>query len=228
MCLNKPITIPVGADGKSCTVAYASDSSGTGFSYTPAEGLDYMSIVCKVGSISSTDFTSWSQYLGTNGTNGTNGTSVTSAALSDGKTPIGGTVYTSGTLVIGLSDGSYINAGIIDCCTLNWIEFEPANGWAGKADAIGGVESLYYAIDTQGLVHFRGMMDNALATNANFMTDLLGGNDTVQSFCANWAVAAATPIMSSLTLTPTSGAWLWQYADSQFWNLATIPPMYLP
>jgi len=55
-----------------------------------------------------------STLAGLPGTNGTNGISVISATVSDGVTAIGGTVYAENTLVIGLSNSTYVNAGIIN------------------------------------------------------------------------------------------------------------------
>lgn len=61
------------------------------------------------------------KLVGTNaglpGTNGTNGLSVTSVAISNGSTAIGGTVYTLNHLIIGLSDDSYIDAGLVNTVT---------------------------------------------------------------------------------------------------------------
>jgi hypothetical protein len=73
-----------------------------------------------------------STLAGLPGTNGTNGISVTSAAVSDGATPINGTVYDENTLVIGLSNGTYVNAGVIDVVA-------GATGSTGATGATGAV-----------------------------------------------------------------------------------------
>jgi hypothetical protein len=73
-----------------------------------------------------------STLAGLPGTNGTNGISVTSAAVSDGVTGIGGTVYAENTLVIGLSNSTYVNAGVIDVVA-------GATGSTGATGATGAV-----------------------------------------------------------------------------------------
>jgi hypothetical protein len=75
-----------------------------------------------------------STLAGLPGTNGTNGISVTSATVSDGATAIGGTVYAENTLVIGLSNSTYVNAGLIN------VE-EGATGAAGATGATGATGS---------------------------------------------------------------------------------------
>jgi hypothetical protein len=80
------------------------------------------------------------KLVGTNaglpGTNGTNGLSVTSVAISNGSTAIGGTVYTLNHLIIGLSDDSYIDAGLVNTVT-GATGSTGATGAAGATGATG-------------------------------------------------------------------------------------------
>ncbi len=228
MCLNKPITIPKGSDGKSCTVAYASDSSGTNFSYTATDTLKFMSVVCKVGAVSSSDFTNWVEYIGTDGTVGVDGTSITSATISDGRTAIGGTVYTSGTLVIGYSDGTYEDAGIIDCCVLTWTSLTLANGWTYKGEAIGEkANAVSYAIDTQGFLHFRGVLDSLSVSSGIFTTAILGNSGVNLSVVHDWDTVTTVPLVSHIEISAVAGTNIGGYALSRYWNLNTMPPLYL-
>lgn len=69
------ITLPVGQDGASAYVyiGYASDNTGTGFSTTPSNSLDYISVKSSATpqTNNSTLHTSnWAKYQGDDGTNG--------------------------------------------------------------------------------------------------------------------------------------------------------------
>ncbi len=154
MCLNKPIQIPVGANGKSVFIAYAQDSAGAGFSYTPNDSRIYISFVVKKGSVSQTDFTTWTKYIGEDGTNGTNGVSVSNVYVSDGTTAIGGTTYTINTVVILLSSGTYINAGEIQLLELDWQDLTILNGFTAGT----GVHKPQYAVHNN-LLYQRGTID---------------------------------------------------------------------
>lgn len=154
MCLNKPIQIPVGKSGASTFIAYALDSSGTGFSYTPTDSRNYISFVTKTGTVSQSDFTTWIKYIGADGTDGTNGTSVSNVYVSDGTTAIGGTVYTVNTVVVLLSSGTYINAGEIQLLELNWQDLTILNGFTAGT----GVHKPQYAIHNN-LLYQRGTID---------------------------------------------------------------------
>ena len=167
MCLNKPIQIPVGADGKSVFIAYAQDSAGTGFSYTPNNTRIYISFVSKKGTVTQTDFTTWIQYIGTDGDDGTDGTSISNVYVSDGVTAIGGTVYTVNTVLVLLSTGTYINAGEIEMIppTLTWTDITMLNRWASGTST----NTAKYAIYNDFL-YLRGTIDATLASSGTFCT----------------------------------------------------------
>lgn len=154
MCLNKPIQIPTGTNGASVFIAYAQDSSGTGFSYTPDETRNYISFVTKTGTVSQSNFNVWTQYQGSDGTNGTNGTGISNVYVSDGTTAIGGTVYNINSLIILLSTGIYVNAGEIQLVELDWQDLVIVNGFTAGT----GVEKPQYAINN-GLLYQRGTID---------------------------------------------------------------------
>jgi hypothetical protein len=165
MCLNKPIRIPTGTNGASTYVAYAQDSSGTGFSYTPDETREYISFVTKTGTVTQANFTTWTQYIGTSGTNGTNGTEVSNVYVSDGVTAIGGTVYTVNTVIVLLSTGIYINAGEVSMVNtpLVWTDLTMLNGWASGT----GTDTAKYSY-YNGILYLRGTIDATLASSGTF------------------------------------------------------------
>jgi hypothetical protein len=162
MCLNKPVTIPVGSDGLSVFIAYAQDSSGTGASFTPSSARDYISFVTKSGAASLTDFTIWTLFQGNDGTNGTNGTGISSVYVSDGTTAIGGTVYVENTVVVLMTTGIYINAGVIQT-SLTWNSLTMINGWTSGT----GLNIAQYAIKN-GFIYFRGTINATSSTASTF------------------------------------------------------------
>lgn len=161
-CLNRPIQIPVGSDGLSVFIAYASSSSGTDASFTPSAARDYISFITKAGTASTSDFTVWTQFQGTDGTNGTNGTGITSVYVSDGSTAIGGNVYAANTVVVLMTTGTYINAGVIQTA-VSWTNLTMSNGWVSGT----GLNVAQYGIKN-GFIHFRGTIDAAVATTSTF------------------------------------------------------------
>lgn len=164
MCLNKPIRIPVGSDGASAYVAYAQNDSGSGFSYTPDLSRKYISVVVKKGNIAQTDFTDWMLYLGTDGSDGTDGISVVDVTVSDGVAAIGGVVYALNSLIIELSNGTYVNAGIINASP-TWTTITLINGWTSDV----GINIAKYSIHG-GFLYFRGRLTYTAATNDTFAT----------------------------------------------------------
>ena len=184
MCLSNPITIPVGANGKSVTIAFATDSAVTGFSYTADSSRPYISFVSKTGTVATTDFTTWVKYLGTDGTVGTNGVGITSVSVSNGTTAIGGTVYAVNTLVVLLTSGTYVNAGLITLSP-TWVAISPLNGWTVSTNAA-------YAIHN-GFIYFRGTANAAAATSIIFMNHTASFTEAV----ASTIVTAGSPPDSS-------------------------------
>ena len=52
-----------GTDGNSVFVAFGTDSSGTGFTYTPTDSTEYISFVSKTGtSVTQPEFTTWTKF----------------------------------------------------------------------------------------------------------------------------------------------------------------------
>lgn len=186
-CLNNPIRIPTGTNGASVFIAFAQDSSGTGFSYTPAESRTYISFVTKTGTVTQSNFTTWTKFIGTDGTPGTNGTGISNVYVSDGSTSIGGTVYTVNTVVVLLSSGTYINAGIIQLLTPTWNTITPLNSWTAGT----GVNAPKYAI-YNGFLYLRGTVFYSGATNTTFATlASVGNTGTLTSSVSTNSVGAA-------------------------------------
>jgi len=213
MCLNSPIQIPVGTNGKSVFIAYASTSTGTDFSYVPSETRDYISFVTKTGTVTQANFTTWTKFQGTDGTNGTNGTSVSNVYVSDGTTAIGGTVYTINTVVVLLSSGIYINAGEIQLLTPTWNNITLLNSWTNGT----GVNVAQYAVHG-GFLYLRGRIDFSAATSDVFATLAgVGNTGTLYSSAAtNHAGATFAELdqhslitldsIGNITATSTSGS----------------------
>lgn len=164
-CLNNPIQIPTGTNGASVFIAFAQDSSGTGFSYTPSESRTYISFVTKTGTVTQSNFTTWTKFIGTDGTPGTNGTGISNVYVSNGSTAIGGVVYTINTVVVLLSSGIYVNAGVIGLLTPTWNDITLLNGWTNGA----GVNAAKYSI-FNGFLYLRGRIDFSSATSDTFAT----------------------------------------------------------
>lgn len=193
MCLNKPVKIPVGSNGASAYVAYAQDSSGTGFSYTPADTRKYISIVTKKGTISQSDFTTWTQYIGTSGTDGDDGVGISNIYVSDGVTSIGGTVYTVNTVVVLLSSGTFINAGEITLPNLTWNNITLLNSWTAGI----GVNVPQYAV-SNGFLYLRGTANHSSATSTTLATLAGVGNTDSIITCVSTNSVGAANIPSAL------------------------------
>lgn len=216
-CINKPITIPKGADGVSCKIAFASDSSGTGFSYTQSAALQYMSVVCKTGSFAATDFTVWVKYVGTAGTDGDDGLGISNVFVSDGTTAIGGTVYPVNTLVTFMTNGTYINAGLIVVNTLSWVTLPLVNGWAAHSKG-----PVMYAIDNNNMLHLRGILVDAGTTNVIFANLTMGLSNDTQ--CVISDCDLTTPIMSQMILSTGNTLSITEYAlGNGNWYLDSMP-----
>ena len=184
-CLNKPIQIPVGSNGKSVFIAYATSSAGTDASFTPSSARDYISFVTKTSTASLSDFTVWTLYQGNNGTNGIDGTGISNVYVSNGVTAIGGTIYTENTLVVLMTTGTYINAGIIQT-SLTWLTLTMVNGWVSGV----GVNVAQYA-KKDGFLYFRGTIIATAATDATFASIGTTVTTTVSSTIANTVIPAA-------------------------------------
>ena len=105
---------------------------------------------------------------GDNGTNGINGLSVVASFVSNGVTAIGNVIYPLNTLVHQLSNGSYVNAGLINIpapATIEWLDMTLINGWANGT----GSEAAQYAI-FNGFLHLRGRINFSSATGDVFAT----------------------------------------------------------
>jgi len=231
MCLNKPIQIPTGSNGKSVFIAYASTSTGTGFSYTHTDSLDYISFVTKTGTVTSADFTTWIKFQGTDGIDGTdaidgtNGTGITNVYVSDGVTAIGGTVYTINTLVVLMTTGTYINAGIITI-TPTWNPITLLNGWTNGT----GVNVAHYSVHggflyLRGRIDFTGASDNIFATLAS-----VGNTGTLYSSAASDKVGTVTELTEIALITLTSGGDISALGASSLFTgtriiLDSIPPI---
>jgi len=218
-----PLALATGSDGLSTYVAFASDSSGTDFSYTANASLQYVSFVTKLGSVLQADFVTWVDYIGSDGTNGTNGVSVTSAVISNGVTPIGGTVYPQGSLIIGLSDSTYINAGPTSN-TLTWTNVPLVNGWIASGE---NATVPQFALDSLNFLHFRGVIDGKSATAAIFCNSIAWGNIVSKyNMIGDYGGLAVTVTLSKFTIN-LADASIGNYAVSNEWNLNTITPIYL-
>lgn len=108
------------------------------------------------------------------GTNGTNGISIIASFVSDGVTAIGNVIYPLNTLVHQLSNGTYVNAGLINIpvpATIQWVALPLLNGWTDGA----GVLAAMYAI-FGGFLHLRGRISFGAATDDQFATIATAGN----------------------------------------------------
>ena len=214
-CLNRPIQIPVGSDGLSVFIAYASSSSGTDASFTPSAARDYISFVTKSGTASISDFTVWTQYQGADGTNGTNGTGITTVYVSDGTTAIGGTVYTENTLVVLMTTGVYINAGTI-ATSLTWTNLTMENGWVSGT----GVNVAQYA-KKNGFLYFRGTVSAAAATAGTFASIPSTVSATVSTTIASTAIPA---LVHPFDVSTASALGVRTYGTS-VWVLDSVVPI---
>ena len=126
--------------------------------------------------------------FGTDGTDGTDGVSVVAEYVSDGVTPINGTVYVLNTLIMELSDGTFINAGVISPINdLVWIEIPLLNSWT----ATPGYGTPQYAIDNN-FVHFRGVITPGLTDNAFSIPALTPGTNVLTSI-QNTTIPSSEP-----------------------------------
>lgn len=219
MCLNKPIQIPVGTNGKSVFIAYAQDSAGTGFSYTPADSRIYISFVVKTGTVAQTDFTTWIKYIGEDGTDGTDGISVSNVYVSDGTTAIGGTIYTVNTLIVLLSSGTFINAGEIEMIppTLTWTDITMLNGWASGVST----DIAKYAV-YNGYLYLRGTVDATLASSSTFCTLPVSNTNGIRTSIAS---TADPNVCRTLTIAAIShNLTITTYGTSTY-MLDSVPPI---
>jgi hypothetical protein len=229
-----PMSLATGSDGKSVTIAFASDESGTDFSYTPSDTLPYISFVNKTGSVSQSDFTTWVKYHGddgTNGTDGTAGTSITNAYFSDGSTAIGGTVYDIDTLVLELSNGNYVSVVLQP----QWKNLVLLNLWGPvDDDAKSGIPQYAFFM---GKLHFRGWVAATSATAVTVATtasvsgaDGLPGShptngDVYSNIVQNTSGTLSTAYMK---FTHSGGIYtltIDTYATSDHFDLGSITPI---
>jgi len=99
---------------------------------------------------------------GLDGDDGAAGVSTVNNTVSDGVTEINGTVYPLNTLVVELSDGTFIDAGIISPINnLVWEDITLLNSWV----ATPGFGTPQYAIDANFL-YLRGVITPGLTNNA--------------------------------------------------------------
>lgn len=226
-CLNKPITIPTGQDGNSVTIAFASDSSGSNFSYTPDSSRPYIAFVSKKGTVSTSDFDNWVKYIGTDGTDGEDGISISNVYVSDGKTAIGGTVYTENSVIILLSNGSYVNAGEISLPTQAWTNLTLVNSWT----AVSGYTPQY--LISNGWIYLRGALNNSSATSQVFAYLTMGLTNEVRVTISD--SDATTPVFSRFIYGPQTAGIpstianslnIVEYSNGNgVWNLDTVAPI---
>lgn len=217
MCLNKPVQIPKGSNGLSVSIAYATDSSGTDKSFTPSSTRKYISFVTKSGTVALTDFTVWTLYQGSNGTNGTNGIGIDDVFVSDGTTAIGGNVYAENTVVVLMTDGTYINAGLIQI-SLTWNNLTMINGWVSGT----GVNVAKYAL-RNGFIYFRGTIDATASTSATFATIASAVSATIGATIAD-NITPAT--IHTFEITSTSDLKIRTQGTSTY-LLDSVTPIYL-
>ena len=223
-CINKPITIPKGADGTSCKIAFASDSSGTGFSYVQSAALQYMSVVCKTGSFAASDFTIWVDYIGIDGDPGDDGVGISNVFVSDGTTAIGGIVYTVYTIVTFMTNGAYINAGTITTSILTWENFVLVNGWTTVVN-----DPAQYVLK-DGWLYTRGVLTQSAATDAVFTNLTMGIVNSVGGLAVSPIKATisdgdlTTPVFSKIELSAGNTISVTEYGNGNgTWILDTTP-----
>ena len=216
-----PLALATGSDGLSTYVAFASDDSGSDFSYTASASLPYVSFVTKLGSVLQADFTTWVNYFGAdgddgiNGTNGTNGISITDVTI-DGNND----------LIITLSDASTINAGSI-AGNLTWTTLTLQNGWVEKADEFAETTPKY-AIDNLGFIHFRGTITDTGATSAAFTSIAFVG--VTQALYSSISEESTASIHSRFLIDYAKAAVnITNYGNgtSDNWVLDSVPPIFL-
>jgi len=224
MCLNKPIQIPKGSDGRSTYVAFATDENGNGFSYESSQSRTYISIVNKFGSISQSDFITWVKYIGDDGDDGV---SVVNVTVSDGVTQIGGVLYPLNHLVVELSTGSYIDAGLIEVNeTPVWNTLTLLNSWTvgGATNTPSG--QCEYTI-YKNFIYFRGSLDFAGATSVTFANvPSLGtavGGTTTTSIRSN-IVSPGSPSTSVFQISGSGNLIIIDNLGSQM-LLDSVPPI---
>lgn len=102
---------------------------------------------------------------GPQGVQGVPGIGVSNIFISDGSTPIGGTVYPVNNVIVEYSNGIFFNAGSI-AFVLTWNTMSLINGWTESVAASNPTPQ--YAIDINGFIHFRGVLDQNAASNGVF------------------------------------------------------------
>lgn len=116
---------------------------------------------------------------GNAGANGTNGVSVVNSFVSNGVALIGNILYPLNTLVHLLSNGTYLNAGLINVPDPNlivWQDMILKNGWANGV----GILKAQFAI-VNGFLHQRGRINFSAATDDNYATMDVGFTGDVYS-----------------------------------------------
>lgn len=165
---------------------------------------------------------------GIQGVQGVPGVGTQAAYVSDGSTPINGTVYPVRTLVIEYTNGTFFNAGTIDF-PLSWTNLTLINGYV---EAVSAADSTpQYAIDALGFIHFRGAIDDTGKTS-NAFADLSGiitsnTKESVSSIISNRVTAdgvtdAYIQIDSSNNITMINSS-----GYNSPWFLTSINPMYV-
>lgn len=154
---------------------------------------------------------------GFNGVNGVDGISVQSEYVSDGTTAIGGTVYPLNTLIMLLSNGTYINAGIISPVNdLVWEDLTLLNSW-GVAPGFGTPQ---YAIDNN-FIYFRGVISPGLTDNAFSVPITMSVN--ALSHIQDTEIASSSP--SIFILDTIGSARILDFAGQDNFMLDTIGPI---
>jgi hypothetical protein len=200
-----------GADGQTLYIAYASDTSGTGFSLTPGSGLNYIAFKLSATALTqASDFAGlWKKFVGTDGSNGSNG--------SNGLTPYFAFASDTSGTGFSLTPGSGLNyiAFKLSATALTqasdfaglWVKFIGADGATGATGATGAAgQSVYpyiaYASDASGTG-----FSLTPGTNLNYIAILLSttviGSPSASNFTGLWKQYGSTisSVASPLTLT---------------------------
>ena len=131
-------------------------------------------------------------------------------------------LYPINTLVLELSNGSYINAGLINLPTLTWTDFVLVNSWTAVAS-----RTPQYAISSDNILYVRGALNNSSAT-ASIFTNLTMGItapslESVISDCDT-----TTPVFSEITFSQTNTIAITEYTNGNgIWSLDSVNPISL-